>query len=161
MKIVINKCFGGFSLSAKAIARLAELQGRMAYFFVRDLRGPGGFNSPLKPVSVEEADARSTFMFHAYDVPNPNEVLPDQSNWNSLSMKDRIEQNRIYDLHSLDCRPDNRSDALLVQVVEELGDAANGKHAELAVVEIPDGVEYVIEEYDGNETIAEAHRTWG
>jgi len=30
----------------------------------------------------------------------------------------------------------------------------------LAIVEIPDDVEYTIEEYDGNEHVAEAHRTW-
>ena len=53
-----------------------------------------------------------------------------------------------------------RDDPELVQVVEELGDEANGIHAKLAVVEIPDGVEWQIEEYDGMEWIAEKHRTW-
>jgi hypothetical protein len=28
------------------------------------------------------------------------------------------------------------------------------------VVEIPDGTDYEISEYDGNEHIAEKHRTW-
>lgn len=54
-----------------------------------------------------------------------------------------------------------RHDPLLVQVVEELGDAANGWAAKLEVIDIPDGVEYTIEEYDGLEHIAEEHRTWG
>lgn len=53
-----------------------------------------------------------------------------------------------------------RSDPDLVAVVEELGEAANGRHAELKVVEIPDGIEYGIEEYDGIEWVAEKHRTW-
>jgi hypothetical protein len=44
--------------------------------------------------------------------------------------------------------------------VEELGDKASGQFAELVVVEIPDGVDYEIDEYDGNEHIAEKHRTW-
>jgi hypothetical protein len=30
----------------------------------------------------------------------------------------------------------------------------------LEIVEIPDDVEYTIEEYDGLEHIAEKHRTW-
>jgi hypothetical protein len=45
-------------------------------------------------------------------------------------------------------------------VVLELGEAANGRCAELKVVEIPDDVEWQIEEYDGLEWVAEKHRTW-
>jgi hypothetical protein len=44
--------------------------------------------------------------------------------------------------------------------VESLGALANGYCAELKVVEIPDGVEWSIHEYDGSEWVAEAHRTW-
>ena len=54
----------------------------------------------------------------------------------------------------------NRNDLILVQIVEQLGEAANGRFSELKVVEIPDDVEWGIEEYDGNEWIAEKHRTW-
>lgn len=53
-----------------------------------------------------------------------------------------------------------RSDPDLVLCVEALGPAANGEFARLRVVEIPDGTDYSIEEYDGNEHIAESHRTW-
>ena len=45
-------------------------------------------------------------------------------------------------------------------MVQELGDKANGRCAELKVVEIPDGVDYQVEEYDGKEWVAETHRTW-
>lgn len=57
----------------------------------------------------------------------------------------------------------DRFDPYLVQVVEELGDAASGKHAKLKIVEIPDeiGDNWHISEYDGIEHIAETHRTWG
>ena len=55
---------------------------------------------------------------------------------------------------------DNRDHPLLVKVVEELGKKANGQHADLEVVEIPDDIEYEIDEYDGIETIREKHRTW-
>ena len=55
----------------------------------------------------------------------------------------------------------DRDDPDLVRVVEELEDAASGRYAELRIVEIPDGVEWDIEEYDGLEWVAEKHRTWG
>ena len=53
-----------------------------------------------------------------------------------------------------------RDDETLVEVVECLGEKANGDHASLKIVEIPDGIEWQIEEYDGFEWIAEKHRTW-
>jgi len=53
-----------------------------------------------------------------------------------------------------------RDHPLLIQVVEELGERANGDCAELKIVEIPDDVKWGIEEYDGAEHVAEKHRTW-
>ena len=54
----------------------------------------------------------------------------------------------------------SRADPVLVQVVEELGEFADGDFAELKIVEIPDGVDWFIQEYDGVEWIAERHRIW-
>ncbi len=48
----------------------------------------------------------------------------------------------------------------LVQVVKELGIDANGDFAELKVVEVPDSVNWCINDYDGWETIEEVHRSW-
>ena len=47
---------------------------------------------------------------------------------------------------------------VLVEMVER-GDVS-GAYADLKVVEIPDDVNWYIEEYDGMEHIAERHRTW-
>ncbi len=55
---------------------------------------------------------------------------------------------------------DERSDPKLVDCVEKLGESANGRFANLLVVEIPDDVEWHIEEYDGIESIHENHRVW-
>lgn len=57
--------------------------------------------------------------------------------------------------HGLD-----RDDPLLVEIVEKLGEKANGECAELKIVNVPDGVDWQIEEYDGYEHVAEKHRTW-
>jgi hypothetical protein len=47
----------------------------------------------------------------------------------------------------------SRTDPILVQVVEELGEDANGMCAELLIYDLPTGTKYRIEEYDGLEHI--------
>ena len=53
-----------------------------------------------------------------------------------------------------------RTDPKLIECVEKLGQEANGRYAALEVVEIPDDVEWEINDYDGIETIHEKHRSW-
>jgi hypothetical protein len=53
-----------------------------------------------------------------------------------------------------------RTDERLISVVEELGKDANGRCADLEVIEIPDDVDWFISDYDGIETIHEKHRSW-
>ena len=53
-----------------------------------------------------------------------------------------------------------RNDPILVKIVEELAEEANGYFADLKVIEIPDDVDWVLCEYDGREWVAERHRTW-
>ena len=54
-----------------------------------------------------------------------------------------------------------RNDPALVQVVEESDDRVLDSWSDgLKVVEIPDDVQWYIEDYDGNEWVAEPHRTW-
>ncbi len=54
----------------------------------------------------------------------------------------------------------HRDNPELVKVVEELGTKASGTCANLVIVEIPDDVEWFIDEYDGWETVREKHKTW-
>ena len=55
---------------------------------------------------------------------------------------------------------ENRDDEALVECVKTLGDKASGDSAKLRIVAIPDDVEWVIEEYEGMEHVAEVPRTW-
>ena len=46
-----------------------------------------------------------------------------------------------------------RHDPILVAVVEELGDEVNNIFSELAIIDIPEGYGYAIDDYDGFETV--------
>ena len=53
-----------------------------------------------------------------------------------------------------------RTDPILVEVVEQLGDLANGRYSKLKIVEVPDDVKWYIHDYDGVEEVHEEHRKW-
>ncbi len=59
-----------------------------------------------------------------------------------------------YDEMTLGSREFERDDPALVQVVEELGDAANGMCAKLHIEDVPKGTLWRIDEYDGFESVA-------
>ena len=54
----------------------------------------------------------------------------------------------------------DRDDTYLVRLVEEWGERAEDNFAQLKIVEVPADVDWIIQEYDGHEWIAERHRTW-
>lgn len=137
MEVVINKCFGGFSLSLDAIKRFAEIKGLTLY---------------------PEKDKHG---FHTYwTVPKAERVKELKGGFMAHSEEARKEYNRMYGEQTIYARDIARDDPALVQAVRELGEKANGEYAKLAIVKIPDGIGWEIEEYDGREHIAEAHRTW-
>lgn len=54
-----------------------------------------------------------------------------------------------------------RNHPLLIQAIEELGeDKSSGMFGEIRVIEIPDDIEFEIDDYDGIESIHEKHRSW-
>lgn len=71
------------------------------------------------------------------------------------------EWNRIWKFYAnINHRDIARDDDVLIRIVECLGAKANGECADLKIVEIPDDVNWYVEEYDGFEHIAERHRIW-
>lgn len=53
-----------------------------------------------------------------------------------------------------------RDDPHLIRALEETNCDADNPGAKIKIVEIPDDVEWQIDEYDGMEWVAEKHRTW-
>ena len=137
MKVVVNAQYGGFSLSMLAEQEYLKRKGEAAYFY--KLKNRTCVSGPYVRTSPDD---KPPFVWYTYtrDLGDDVEHLPDDSYFNS--------------------RPLPRNDTDLVAVVEELGNSASGRHATLAIVDIPDGIEWHIEEYDGTEHIAEKHRCW-
>lgn len=142
MKVVINNCYGGYSLSDEAIDRYLELKGLKLY---------------------KKYDEQWKFTLYYY-VPHEEYEKVHKNDLTKTEWEGKDEGWGRYKESNELCwggdRDIERNDPILIQVVEELGDKANGSHAELKVVEIPDDVEFEIEEYDGKEWVAEKHRIW-
>ena len=140
MKVVINRCYGGFGLSHEAVMRYFEIKG----------------------ITVYPEQDKDHWEFWTYWIVKPEDRVESKEGeaFYSMSMEDRAAYNKKRSEQSVYERDIARHDPALVQVVEEMGDKANGTYAKLEVVEIPDDVQWDIEEYDGMERVAEQHRTW-
>ena len=54
-----------------------------------------------------------------------------------------------------------RDDTNLIKAIEQIGEKeASQELGDIHIVEIPDGIEYEIEDYDGMESIHEVHNSW-
>ena len=85
-----------------------------------------------------------------------NLVKDENTNWSiSIFYKDSVAKENYFEDRDIP-----RNDPALVEVVEVLGEAANGFAASLKIVEIPEDVDWCIEENDGREWVSEKHRTW-
>lgn len=133
-KIVINKCYGGFEMSPAAVRRYAEIKGLTLYTF------KDGNTDFLNPVFIPCGWDEDFYYIHYATAPVVDGKYQEGSYWHYSDIE--------------------RTDPALVQTVEELGEVANGPCSELTIIEIPQGLEYDIEEYDGVEWVAEKHRTW-
>ena len=132
-KVVYNSCYGGFSLSKEACKRYWEIKGQSVWI---------------------EDDARfsSLGMFTVWLVsPEERLELKDGKEFTNMSMNERIEYNKKYAEQTWSYSGIERHDPVLVQVVEELGDKANGKFAKLDIKEVSGP--YRIDEYDGMESV--------
>lgn len=140
-KIVINKCYGGFGLSDAAVVRYHEIKG--------------------VPMWVEhDSKYGSLGISHYWLVPESERVADLGDEFYKLPMEERQAHNQKWSEQTFSIYDLKRDDPVLVQVVEEMGQDASGRFAELKVVDIPDDVKWEIAEYDGMESVHEVHRIW-
>ena len=146
MKVVINKCYGGFSLSEAAYEKLIEW-GVPVRKYVPEERGDDGRY-------IHPPENEGEIIFDRELTP------PGEDNFNDKMYHAFKGRGALFGRYWDTWTAKRRDHPLVVRVVEELGEAASGFVSNLQVVEIPDGVEYIVQEYDGQEWVAEAHRSW-
>ena len=101
MKIAVNKCYGGFSLTKPVFDELGIKWDGYGYLGNKDL-------------GIKSDD------YNAY-----------------------------------------RQDPRLIAAIEKIGEEnSSGAMAKVRIVEIPDGIEWEMDEYDGVESVHEKHRSW-
>ena len=125
-KVVYNACYGGFGLSKEAVQRYWDIKGQQVWI---------------------EGDHYS---FIVWLVP-PEERLK-KRDWYSMTMDEKATYNKEYSEQTWHYDMNvSRHDPILVKVVEELGEKANGGYADLQIEEV-EGL-YHINEYDGMERV--------
>lgn len=125
-KVVYNSCFGGFGLSPQALVYLLLLGFPLA-------------KRPKESSGYTEAD---------FPLLGPRGIRA--HSYQAVLLHDGF----IYDY------PDSGDDTLrshpvLVKVVEMLGKSAGGSYSKLSIETIDDNALYRIDEYDGNESVAQ------
>ena len=131
-KIVINSCYGGYGLSYKAVMEYAKLKGIKLYPFIDNV------SKEVYGKNVKKD--------------NPNIIV----HYATKKATNETELNDNYfDVYKIE-----RDNPILIKVIEKLGEKANGRHAKLKIVKIPDNTKWTIEEYDGIEWVSEEHNTW-
>jgi len=143
-KVVINNCFGGFGLSNKAVKMYAKELGKDLFFYKQTKYSFNSEDEKDGYTKVNEDDEKnSLFTFPlTEDLGEIINTYPEDSYFSTYEIEK------------------DRSNFILIQIIEELGKEANGRCASLKIIEIPDDVEYEIDDYDGMESVSEVHRSW-
>lgn len=139
MKIVINDCYGGFGVSIEALKELVKRNAKCLE------------THTLESYYGKDSEDSWKKDFSKY-IDLGNGMFGQASGFNIYK------EGLLYSLD--DYEKSVRIDKDLIEVIEMLGEKANGFCASLNIIEIPDGIEWVIDEYDGMESISESHRSW-
>lgn len=143
-KIVINKCHGGFGLSPKAQCMFLKAKGKECYFYKQTKYNIPGYDdiNEYKRLSIKEATKEHFILTITKDF--------------GSTTSDKFPHEVFFSDYDIE-----RDDPDLISIVEKLGEKANDYCSKLEIIEIPDDVEWEIDEYDGWESIHEKHRSWG
>lgn len=141
MKVAINRCYGGFNLSDKAIEMIMRRKGLNCYRYKQTKYSFQDGKNEYTKISASDVQ-KNDIMLHysATDLGDTIETIPKGGFWYYGNL--------------------DRTDEDMIGVIEEIGSEADGICGEIKIVEIPDGVEWEVDNYDGMESIHEAHSVW-
>lgn len=135
-KVILNKCYGGFGISKSGYELYANKKGLNLFCYEVDFKG--------KEIIYKKSNGDKIF-----------------TQYFTKDFGDNVKINeKDYEKYSLNLDGAYREDKILIEVVEELKEKANGKYSNLKIVEIPDNLDYVIDEYDGIETLHQEVEEW-
>jgi hypothetical protein len=166
MKVVLNKCYGGFGVSLECLWALIQRGSKGVE--VHDIPDYYGANNPNFADRWRESWEKDLAEMKAEKYRKRPDWLP--GGWLASSLEStlyNVDEMKVYgydrgnqyiegSLVRSRCNPD------LIDLIEKNGSEwASSDMGELRVVEIPDGIQWEIDEYDGIERIDEVHRSWG
>lgn len=142
MKIAINK-YGrpSFLLSTLAKEMIAERKGMTVYKY-----GIGRGDIDQKATYNPKRKDECKYVYFRYT----SQYLGDNP-----TLREILRSGACVDLRFK--KENQRTDPDLIAVIEQLGNRASRKYKKIVVVEIPDGVEWHIENHDGEEIVKYNH----
>lgn len=152
-KVIINKCFGGYGFDPFTVQKYAEAKGVRLYWYKRDCNVYiGNLKEYMVKIPFEMImkDDGVRLWYVALTKDMGDSYIRDWNDENVCSNEFEIPNNDT-----------SRTDPVLIGIIEKYGDQNTHSCHAPTVVEVPDGVEWIIEEYDGFETLHEKHRVFG
>lgn len=131
-KVILNKCYGGFGVSDKVYEEYTKAKGfKLFRYKMIDINKYVFTDKDCGTLGTEYST--EYLGKECSNIPNSSFLYIDSS---------------------------YREDKILVEIVERLGKEANSDYSNLIVIEIPDDLDYVIDDYDGLETLHQRVQEW-
>ena len=140
MKVAVNRCYGGFDLSPKAVKMLMNRKGLNCFMYKQTKYKFDSGKEEFTRIDETSEECGLGIYYVKNDLGDRTDNIPKDSYWYYGDI--------------------DRTDEDLISVIEELGDGTNGRFGSIEVIKIPNDIEWEIDNYDGIETIHERHRSW-
>lgn len=134
MKIIKNVCYGGFHFSDEAYEKMIAY-GIPLKEYIKQKRNP-------ETGLYDKSKNKKNVIFKRGESEIDKIMKQFGDYWDNFDEKFK------------------RTNETIIRVVEELGAEANNRFSRLEIVEIPDDIDWEIDDYDGIETIRRKGERW-